>query len=421
MALSKKWRRTILLCALVATVVKIFLALRSGGTLDVFAFNEFLTNIRETGGVGAYYRTGRAGNPFNHPPFMIHAISAMGWLADATPLPFRFWLRVPAILADLGNLFLVWKLVEHTTTLKLAPLALVLLAVYPGAIWISGFHGNTDSLMIFFLLLSLYLLEVKRMAWLAGAAFGMAVNVKIVPLAFAPAIFLFLPDLRTRLKYFAAAAALFLLGSLPYIAQDPLVIWKTVFGYKSLYGRWGWTRLVARAMPHVPLPLNGNHELPGTHALIATAGRYVMMASIVAASLWMNLRKRKPPIFLQCGFVAFLFLALTPGFGTQYLAWLAPWMVVLGAWSLRLYYFVSGCYIMLVYLTISRAARVLFDLPRFLSWNYYFAVETACWLSILVALVSCWRLLRNYGDDADQPLADERANLSSLQETRATN
>ncbi|HJR05781.1 MAG TPA: glycosyltransferase 87 family protein [Pyrinomonadaceae bacterium] len=423
MALSKKWRRAILLCALAATLVKLFLALRSGGTLDVFAFNEFLTNIRETGGVGAYYRTGRAGNPFNHPPFMIHAIRSMGWLADATPLPFRFWLRLPAILADLGNLFLVWKLVEHTTTVKLSPLALAFLAIYPGSIWISGFHGNTDPLMIFFLLLSLYLLALKRMSWLAGAAFGMAVNIKIVPLVFAPAIFLFLPDLQTRLKYFAAAATVFLVGSLPYIAQDPFVIWKTVFGYRSLYGRWGWTRLVARALPHVPLPLNGNHELTGTHALIATAGRYMLLASIVAASLWMNLRrKRKPPIFLQCGFIAFLFIALTPGFGTQYLAWLAPWMVVLGVWSARIYYSVSVCYIMLVYLTISRAARVVFDLPRFLTWNFYVAVETACWLAVLVALVSCWRLLRNYGeDDADEPLLEKRAGLSSLEETPAAN
>ncbi|HEX9919787.1 MAG TPA: hypothetical protein VGA87_11500, partial [Pyrinomonadaceae bacterium] len=173
MSLSKNWRRAILFGALVATGVKIFLALYSGGTLDIFAFREFLTNIRETGGIGAYYRIGRAGNPFNHPPFMIHAIRWMGFLADATHLPFGFWLRFPSILADLGNLFLVWKICERTMPAhRLLPHALLLLAVYPGSIWIAGFHGNTDPLMIFFVILSIYLLTLKRAAWLAGAAFG---------------------------------------------------------------------------------------------------------------------------------------------------------------------------------------------------------------------------------------------------------
>lgn len=397
MVLSKTWRRTILFCALAATAVKILLALRSSGTLDVFAFGEFLTNIRDVGGIGTYYRTGRAGNPFNHPPFMIHAIRSMGFLADATHLPFRFWLRFPSILADLGNLFLVWKLCEHTPLLRLrTPLMLALLAVYPGSILISGFHGNTDPLMIFFLLLSIYLLTVRRLSWLAGAAFGMSLNIKIVPLVFAPAIFLFLPDLQTRLKFFATAATVFFVGSLPYLVQDPFVIWKTVFGYKSLYGRWGWTRLVVKYVPGLAPPSVGNLELTGAHALIASAGRFLMFACIVGASIWMNLRRQKPPLFLQCALVAFLFLFLTPGFGTQYLAWLVPFMVVLGAWSAGLYYFVSSCYITSIYLSVSGAARRVLDLPRLLPGNFYFFLEVACWLSILLALVSCGRLLRNY-------------------------
>ena len=409
MALSKKWRRVILLCALAATVIKIFLALRSSGTIDVFAFGEFLTNIRETGGIGAYYRTGRAGNPFNNPPFMIHAIRCMGFFADATHLPFRFWLRLPSILADLGSLFLVWKLVEQTTALKLSPLALALLALYPGSILISGFHGNTDPLMIFFLLLSLYLLTVKGHAWLAGAAFGMAVNIKIVPLVFAPAIFLFMPDMRTRLRYFATAAAVVFVGSLPFILQDPLVINKTVLGYKSLYGRWGWTRLLVKAFPHAPLPLNGHHELVGLHAAFAAAGKYVMYASIVGASVWMNLRKRKLPLFLQCGFIAFLLLFMISGFGTQYLAWLMPWIMVLGVWSAGIYYLVSASYLTLGYLGTSMAARRVLNLEPLLPRNFYFVMELACWLTIFVALVSYWRLLRNYRDAPDEPLADDGA------------
>ncbi|HEV2802042.1 MAG TPA: glycosyltransferase 87 family protein [Pyrinomonadaceae bacterium] len=414
-SLSKNWRRAILACALFATAVKIFLALYSSGTLDVFAFREFLTNIREAGGIGTYYRTGRAGNPFNHPPFMIHAIRSMGWLTDATHLPFRFWLRFPSILADLGNLSLVWKICERNPALQLTPRALLLLAVYPGSIWISGYHGNTDPLMIFFVLLSLYLLGARgEKTWLAGAAFGMALNIKIVPIVFAPAIFLFLPDLSTRIRYFAAAAAVFLLASLPYIAQDPFVIWKTVFGYTSQYGRWGWTQLFVKAFPGAPLPLNANHELTGLHAQVAAAGRYLMLTSIIAASVWMNWRAReRPPVFLQCGFVAFLFLFLTPGFGTQYLAWLVPWMFVGGAWGTRLYYWASACYITLFYLALSRPARSALNLSQLFGGNFYFFAGIVCWLALLAALVSCARLLRNYTDAAEHLTETTRAQASS--------
>jgi len=57
---------------------------------------------------------------------------------------------------------------------------------------------------------------------------------------------------------------------------------------------------------------------------------------------------------------------------------------------------------------MSAGARRVLDLPRLLPGNVYFVVELACWLSVLVALVSWWRLLRNYRDDAE-PLPDGRA------------
>src|SRR5689334_963170 len=42
-----------------------------------------------------------------------------------------------------------------------------------------GLHGNTDPILIFFLLLSIYLIDSQRPPWLAGAALGMAANFKL--------------------------------------------------------------------------------------------------------------------------------------------------------------------------------------------------------------------------------------------------
>ena len=54
---------------------------------------------------------------------------------------------------------------------------------------ISGFHGNTDPLMIAPLLLSVYLIEADAPSWIAGAAMGLATNVKVVPVVLLPVVF----------------------------------------------------------------------------------------------------------------------------------------------------------------------------------------------------------------------------------------
>ena len=53
----------------------------------------------------------RAEALFNHPPFMVHVLQIMTELARRTGLPFFFWLRLPAILADVALRFdtVTWR------------------------------------------------------------------------------------------------------------------------------------------------------------------------------------------------------------------------------------------------------------------------------------------------------------------------
>jgi uncharacterized membrane protein len=81
---------------------------------------------------------------------------------------------------------------------------LLLFAICPTSILISGFHGNTDPVMIFFVLLSIYFIERLSAAWLAGLAFGMALNIKIVPIILIPAIFFYLGRKRV-MRFFGFA------------------------------------------------------------------------------------------------------------------------------------------------------------------------------------------------------------------------
>jgi len=81
----------------------------------------------------------------------------------------------------------------------------------PAAIVIAGFHGNTDAVMVFFLVLSFYALECWRSVLLCGLFLGLASEIKATPLLLVPALMLFLSTRRDR----AICIAGFLLAAIP--------------------------------------------------------------------------------------------------------------------------------------------------------------------------------------------------------------
>ena len=87
------------------------------------------------------------------------------------------------------------------------------------------------------MVLAVYLSSRQDSASVAGLAFGVAMNIKGVPVLFAPLFFFHFQSWRKRFEFFIAAGAVFIAGSLPYIAQNPLGITKAVFGHGSLYGQ----------------------------------------------------------------------------------------------------------------------------------------------------------------------------------------
>jgi 4-amino-4-deoxy-L-arabinose transferase-like glycosyltransferase len=373
--------RALFIALACATVVKLYLAYVTTGSLDVPGFYDHLQKIQELG-VGAYRVRGAFNNPFNHPPPMIHLFRLWGWLTDTTALPFRFWVRLPSILADVGSFILVARLLSKLWPEKKQFSVLLALALCPTAILISGYHGNTDSLMIFFVLLSIYLIETGRWAWLAGLAFGLSVCVKVVPLVFAPAFFFYLRGWRQRIGFFGAALLTFVLCSLPYLAQDPRGIVSVVFGYASIYGNWGWSLIAALTFPEIPTYLHKPYDVLGSHAVFAQILKFIIIALSGAAAVWFNRRPLKPSLFLQCGFITAIVLFMTPGFGTQYLVWLLPFVAVLDLRTALLYYTTSTIYVARGFVCVAFAAC----LPPLL----WLLVSLVCWLSIF-AIVLAYR------------------------------
>ncbi len=354
------------------------------GTNDMYRWELFAAGARHSG-VVLYHALA----DFNHPPSMLYFLRFLGWLVDHTSVSFPFLLRAASALADFAGLALVWKILRPEPDQTSMRWAILLLALSPGLLVISGFHGNTDSLMIFFLLLAVYFAERGRPAALSGAAFGLAVCVKLTPLIALPAIVLYVSGYRRRVAFCAAAGIVLLLGWSPFIFQDGRFILDRVFGYRSIYGHWGISYLLDR------LAHGGGfaQSASASSDLFHKYGALTLLALIGAWTLRFHLARRKPPIFAQVGAILILFLAGSGGFGVHYLAWLMPWIPSFGVESALVFYTASGVFSILVYnywcggvpcyLADSNAIG---DYQGHLD---YFQI--ACWLCVLALLWAAWR------------------------------
>lgn len=382
------------LVASLSFLLKTVLALRTYGTNDVYAYEQF-SEWSQVLGAGLY----RAAWDFNHPPSMIHLLRLMGWLSRTTGIFFPFWLRLPAILADAGSLGIVWILFAPLRRERSIRWTLMLLAASPALVLVSGFHGNTDSLMIFFLLLAVYFTEEVDKDLLAGAAFGLALCVKIVPVIAAPIMFFYRSDFRRRLRFFIAAGGVMLVAWSPFLFEDPAYILGQVFRYHGYYGHWGFSWIATWLAPY-DARLNSGFR---------SSGAFLLLALIGFVSFRMNRSARKPSLYSQMGIVFFLFLAGSNAFGVQYLAWLPPWTIGLATVPVAFHALAGASFLFLVYDFWSQGMPwYLADSNRmgdFQGRLDYF--QLLCWLSVLWLLLAAVEKVRG-------PLRPVRGRLSFL-------
>lgn len=123
-----------------------------------------------------------AGHYSNYPPVnqLIFAISS--WLGNSNQLLTVMFLRTFIILADLGTIFFGARLL---TNLGLSKDRIFFYILNPFIIIEMTGNLHFESVMVFFLVWSLYLLQQQR--WLGSAiVLGLSVSVKLLPLLFLP-------------------------------------------------------------------------------------------------------------------------------------------------------------------------------------------------------------------------------------------
>src|SRR5580700_4647921 len=129
---ARRWKIAVVTAAAVAFIFKIFLALTTYGTNDVYAWERF---ARWSALFGSRLYTIDAA--FNHPPSMIHVLAVMTWLAKITGIAFPFWLRLPAIIADTASMWVVSRIFADRLSEPAVRWGLLMLALSPALILVS--------------------------------------------------------------------------------------------------------------------------------------------------------------------------------------------------------------------------------------------------------------------------------------------
>jgi hypothetical protein len=336
--------------AAVGMVLRCILSAVSTGSNDIITWEDFAHQANQHGVLWMYGKL----PGWNHPPLTGYLAAGLLRLSVLTGLRFPVAFKLAPMAADALCLALLWKIWRPRSAHPAAPLAAVAIFSFsPDAILVSAYHGNNDPLVGLFVLAACYFIEEKAsFAW-AGLALAAAVNVKLIPLVLVPVFLANVRRWRDAVRFFGGLS----LGAIPFV---PVILragpafYRNAIAYNSNFDNWGIPFFI-RLFEESPAWSAVGGQL---HALYVPAGRYLVVATILALCAWSRWRRPLSTYQLAAGgLAAFLFLA--PGFGVQYTAILGP-VLIAASLGWGLWYAVSaGAFLASVYyLFWTREARL---------------------------------------------------------------
>lgn len=313
-------RTAIQTAALVALLAKLVCAALTLGTNDADAFYNFGRFIWEHGLLAQYHATPE----FNHTPLTGGYCALIYGLGHG--FGFNFLLRLPGILADYA---VVQALLRWRGTRDQSPSwPLVLLALSPVSLMVSGFHGNVDSSLVCLLVLAALECGAGRAAW-CGLWFGLACNVKVIPLLVAPVFFFHWLARGHGDRFFLVASLTILTGWSYPLVTIPATFLQNVLGYSSNWGSWGITYWLSWTGAAVFTPTGFSGLTPTQLTMMSALKLLIVTTALVLA--WRRRSLGPDEVFSTLTFVWAVFFVFAPGVGAQYLVWFAPFLMVHGA------------------------------------------------------------------------------------------
>jgi uncharacterized membrane protein len=204
--------------------------------------------------------------------------------------------------------------------------ALSLFAISPVSLMVTGFHGNTDPVMISLLVCAVWMcLRSRPVA--AGLFFALSCQIKIVPLVLLPALFFYwLSQNRVRGFVISGGLTTAILWIQPLV-NFPALFAKNVLAYGSYWGLWGITYLV-RSTGSSQFSRLSFFDLEPAQIVIMTALKLLVLGAAIWIG-WRNRHARGRAFLDSLAYTWLVFFVFAPGVCPQYLIWLAPFILIL--------------------------------------------------------------------------------------------
>ncbi len=331
----------ILLAAVLAFVLKLALALRTFGTNDVAIFYKFGRLLSEHGLHWTYLNN----QYFNHPPLVGYYIRAIYDLAGPPPwdqgeISFPFLLRLPGIVSDFVVVLLFLRLRKLWS---LPAWSLIALALSPVSLMVTGFHGNTDPVMVMLLFVAAYMCVTSHPA-LCGMFLALSCQIKIIPLLLLPIFACFWFSNRKAGWFLGLLAATSGVLWLEPLLAVPGPLFKHVFSYGSYWGLWGityWLRLTG----HPEFGTVNYLNLPAAEIFVSGVLKLFVIACVLVIA-WRRRNVGARGLFESLAYAWIVLFVFSPGIAPQYMIWLVPFVLVLSPslfghllWSSSLFLF----------------------------------------------------------------------------------
>ena len=317
----------ILIAALVGLFLKLAIAYNTVGTNDAINFYGFARALNDHTLEWTYAHS----RYFNHPPLVAYYLRAIFRITEQTwcqevGVHFPFLLRLPGILADFVLVLILLRAVKTDTRRQIPSWALALFAISPVSLMVAGFHGNTDSVMVLFMVWAVLMCVQRKPIW-CGILFALSCQIKIAPLLFLPAMIFFWSSQR-RLRPFGVPFGLVMavLWSEP-LCTFPLLFAKNVLCYGSYWGIWGITYcLRLTGLPHFDKV--SFLELEPAQTLVVSILKIIIIGAALLIA-WCRRNLRNWDVVDTFAYTWIVFFLFAPGVCAQYLIWLAPFILIL--------------------------------------------------------------------------------------------
>jgi hypothetical protein len=335
----------------------------------------------------------------------MYIMGAMARLAATTGLPYVVAMKLPSVLADVALTGLVYRAVVHSRPSDgrghawAAYLAL-LYALNPVSLLVTSYHGQFEAVTLLLLASGWWLWEQRRTA-ASAATVGLAILNKTWPVLFLPVVLMRLGSWRARLGYTTLALGIPALAVVAYLLAyeaNPAPMLGRALTHRGNAGYWGPSAVLVPAAGVWP------GLQPLADSLVALRNWLLGGAALLA--LWRTQRQSALDAFLT---LLLAVVAVTVGFGIQWLLWLIPFALLAEQARWARVYSLAAALMLTIHLYGLHMA------PWLAEWLSPPATDWLIRLSALPAwsIVVAWLVVRLRAARAAGPAAEQLGELAT--------